>query len=151
MAESVVHFFEVINVAQNYGHSAFFAVAARACDFALQNVHNHTSIPQTGERIMRGFKAHLFARLHQIVLQMQNALSGAQPRPQFFRIERLCQVIVSARCQSRDDVFLGLARGQQNHVRVRHIRLQSDRAHHFHAIQPRHHPIQQRQAWRVWP
>ncbi len=32
MAESVVHFSEVINVAQNYGHSAFFAVAARACD-----------------------------------------------------------------------------------------------------------------------
>ena len=105
MALSVVYVFQMIGISQDNGHAVSFAIAARAHELALQNVHSHAAIPQTCEGIVPGLEAHLFALSPDCPSDAKCAFWYAPAA----RIERLGQVIVRTRFQSCDDIFLGIA------------------------------------------
>ena len=95
MPVSVVQFFEVIDVDENNGYTAFFAIAARGINFTLRYVQNHPAVPQASERIVRGLEAHFFAGFYQVVFETQYPFASAQARTQFLRIEWLCKIIAA--------------------------------------------------------
>ena len=59
--------------------------------------------------IMRRLEAHFFAPLHETALEVKNALSGSQARPEFVGIERLDPVIVGAGFEPGDNILFVFA------------------------------------------
>jgi hypothetical protein len=75
------------------------------------------------------------------MLQAQDAPARVQARDQFRLVHGLDEVIVGARLQARDDVFLGVAGGQQQRI---HIAIQLQIAHRLaqrHPVHFRHFPV----------
>ena len=62
---------------------------------------------------MRGFEAHHFAGLHEVVFQVQEPQSDSNPRLEFLRVEGFGQVVVGARFESFHHAFLGVFCRQQ--------------------------------------
>jgi hypothetical protein len=64
---------------------------------------------------MGGLEAHLFARLHQFVLEVKDSLPRARPRFQLLDIERLGELIIGTRIQSGNDVLFRFFCCEQYH------------------------------------
>ena len=74
MAQRIIHFFEVIDVGENYAQGLLFA--AGPFQFALQHAENFGMIQQARQRIARRRLAHRLARRDQFVLQIKNAFAS---------------------------------------------------------------------------
>ena len=144
VAVRVVDGFEVIDVAEKHDRAA--GLALRTHQFAAEKIHDDAAIPDGGERVVRGFEAHHFARFDEATLEMKDALAGAQTRFQFIDVERLGEVIVGAGLEARDDVFLRLFRSEQHHVDVGLFLLAAHFAANAGAIEFRHDPIEKSEA-----
>src|ERR1700722_20765846 len=103
MAVRVVDGFEVVNVAEKNDGAA--RLALRAHEFAAQKIHDDPAIPDGGKRVVCGFEAHHFARFDKAAFKMKNAFAGAKTRFEFVDVERLGEVVVSARLKPDHDVF----------------------------------------------
>ena len=147
MAAGIVDLFEAVEVRQQHGKRLALPAAAR--QFIVQDLQNRRPIVQPGKRIVSGLDPQRFARFQQRFLQIENPPSGAQPYPQFVVAERLGEVIVGARIHALHQVLRVGPRGQQHDVNVRLASRAAHPAADLHSVQPRHHPIQNRQPRRV--
>ena len=136
--------FEVIDIAEKHDGAA--GLALRAHQLAAEKIHDDAAIPDRSERVVRGFKAHHFARFDEATFEMEDALAGAQARFQFIHVERLGEVVVGAGLEARDDVFLRLFRSEQHHVDVRLILLAAHFAADAGTVEFWHDPIEKREA-----
>src|SRR4051812_2116110 len=81
--------------------------------------------------------------------QRQGALADVNARLQFVGMERFGQIVVSASFQAGDEILRAAARRQQNHIERRGEIGPSNAAAQFDAVDPRHHPVDDRERWRT--
>jgi len=106
------------------------------------------AIEQTDEAVVRRLHAQRFARVNQLLLQLQNPASGAQANPKLMRVEWLGQVVIGAGVHAVDQVLTFGAGGQQNHVHVRLAGSGAGALADFDTVDTWHHPVEDGEAAR---
>ena len=135
---------EAVQIGQQHRHRVLLPHAPR--QLFPQGLENRAAVQQPGQAVVGRLLAQRFAGLQQLLLQFQDAPSGAQPHPQFVRVEGLGEVIVGARLHALHQV-LGVGSGSQQHnINVRLPAGGANPPADFHPVHPGHHPIQKRQA-----
>ena len=140
MSVRVVELFEMIDVDHQQRHRLLLAQASR--ELAGERVVEAPAIGQLGEAI-----DHRDAL--EVVLHREDPDPGLQPRPQFLGIGRLDDVIVGAGVEPGDDVAPCLARRDQNQIHRHAGSMRAGTPADFGTIEPRHHPVEDRQAGSV--
>ena len=108
------------------------------------------AVRDAGETVVRGLHTKRFTGGDQFGLQVEDSLAGPQAYAQFLRHERLGKVVVRARLHAFDEVLRFGARGEQQYIDVGFAPRSADAPANFHAIEARHHPIENGQAGGVF-
>src|SRR5438270_3818173 len=91
-------------------------------------------------------EAQFFFFAPQFVLQRKNATAHRQTRSEFVGIERFGQIVVRAGVQRFNQVFLRVARGKQENIRIMRAFAGAYLAAKLNSGKSRHHPVQNDQA-----
>ena len=140
MPVGVVDLFEVIEV--GHDHTEGSPLALSALELAPQDVKDCGVIPQPRQRIVGGLHPQRVARRNELLLHIENPLSGVQVSHELVGVKRLDEIIVRARLDTFDQVLLPVPRRQHQDINVRMVCSFAESLADLHAFHSGHHPVQ---------
>src|SRR5690348_8251637 len=112
MAVTVIHFFEMIDVAQDDSDRRLLALAAR--QFASEKFNGGTAAGCSGEKVVRGLKMQSVAGGDQFILSAKDAFRDAQARAEFVDVEWFGEIVVGAGVEAEQQIVFLRVSGEQH-------------------------------------